>query len=66
MQLALLLSSLLALLASNVSATALTYKLAANEKQCFFAKTEQQAAKIAFYFAVCSSALSAALQIPSK
>ncbi|KAK3050649.1 hypothetical protein LTS18_012549, partial [Coniosporium uncinatum] len=51
MQLALLLSSLLALLASNVSATALTYKLAANEKQCFFAKTEQQAAKIAFYFA---------------
>jgi hypothetical protein len=36
-----------------VSATALTYKLLANEKACFFANVENKGAKIAFYFAVC-------------
>ncbi|KAH8805930.1 emp24/gp25L/p24 family/GOLD-domain-containing protein [Xylogone sp. PMI_703] len=43
---------LLASLAPIVSATALTYKLAANEKACFFTNVEQQGAKVAFYFAV--------------
>ena len=37
---------------SYASATALTYKLIANEKACFFSNVEQQGAKIAFYFAV--------------
>jgi hypothetical protein len=35
-----------------VSATALTYKLTANEKACFFTNVENKGAKIAFYFAV--------------
>ncbi|RFU33488.1 hypothetical protein B7463_g2872, partial [Scytalidium lignicola] len=43
---------LVASLAPIVSATALTYKLAANEKACFFTNVEQQGAKVAFYFAV--------------
>ena len=37
---------------SLISATALTYKLVANEKACFFTDVKQQGAKIAFYFAV--------------
>ncbi|CAD6577664.1 MAG: hypothetical protein ASARMPREDX12_008446 [Alectoria sarmentosa] len=37
---------------SYACATALTYKLVANEKACFFSNVEQQGAKIAFYFAV--------------
>ncbi|KAJ9651237.1 hypothetical protein H2198_009466 [Neophaeococcomyces mojaviensis] len=37
---------------STVSATALTYKLGANEKACFFAVVERPNSKIAFYFAV--------------
>lgn len=40
---------------SQASATALTYKLVANEKACFFSNVEQQGAKIAFYFAVSHS-----------
>jgi hypothetical protein len=49
-----LLLSLLAAFITCVNATALTYKLAANEKACFFAEVqpEQVNAKIAFYFAV--------------
>jgi len=39
-------------LAAQVSATALTAKLLAADKQCFYAATEQKAQKIAFYFAV--------------
>ncbi|CAF9922734.1 hypothetical protein IMSHALPRED_005748 [Imshaugia aleurites] len=46
------LASLLACFFSYASATALTYKLVANEKACFFSSVEQQGAKIAFYFAV--------------
>ncbi|EON63014.1 hypothetical protein W97_02240 [Coniosporium apollinis CBS 100218] len=46
-----LLSSLLAYL-TLASATALTYKLAANEKSCFFTNVQQKGAKVAFYFAV--------------
>ena len=38
---------------SLVSATALTYKLVANENACFFTQVDQPGAKIAFYFAVC-------------
>jgi hypothetical protein len=41
-----------ALYASSVAATALTFKLAANEKACFFTDVQQKSAKIAFYFAV--------------
>ncbi|KAH8591481.1 emp24/gp25L/p24 family/GOLD-domain-containing protein [Bisporella sp. PMI_857] len=43
---------LLALLSPLVSATALTYKLAANERACFYSSVESKGAKIAFYFAV--------------
>lgn len=44
----------LASLASTVSATALTYRLEANEKACFYTEVEQANAKVAFYFAVSS------------
>ena len=37
-----------------VSGTALTYKLDANEKACFYAQVDQRDVKIAFYFAVSS------------
>lgn len=46
------LATLGALLAPLASATALTYKLEAHEKACFFANTENPGTKIAFYFAV--------------
>ncbi|KAF1986496.1 erp2,4 [Aulographum hederae CBS 113979] len=52
MQLLSVLCPLLALLVSRVYATALTYKLQASEKQCFFANVEQKGAKVAYYFAV--------------
>lgn len=52
MHAALLLSTLVAFFAAAVSSTALTYKLAANEKSCFFAHVNQKSAKVAFYFAV--------------
>ncbi|ESZ95582.1 transcriptional regulator Cwf13/SkiP [Sclerotinia borealis F-4128] len=44
--------SLLACISPLVSATALTYKLSANEKACFYSNVDKQGAKIAFYFAV--------------
>ncbi|RMZ79746.1 hypothetical protein DV738_g3124, partial [Chaetothyriales sp. CBS 135597] len=40
------------LVSSLVSATALTYKLSANEKACFFTDATRQNSKVAFYFAV--------------
>jgi hypothetical protein len=43
---------LLACLASQISATALTYKLMPNEKACFFTNAQKPGEKIAFYFAV--------------
>ncbi|KAI1256090.1 hypothetical protein MGN70_002251 [Eutypa lata] len=43
---------LLAWIVSVVSATALTYKVSANEKACFYTISEKKGAKIAFYFAV--------------
>ncbi|CAG8050529.1 unnamed protein product [Penicillium salamii] len=42
----------LASLVSSVTATALTYRLEANEKACFYTNVEQSNAKLAFYFAV--------------
>ncbi|KAF8857497.1 hypothetical protein BDZ45DRAFT_674683 [Acephala macrosclerotiorum] len=45
-------ASLLAFASPLVSATALTYKLGANEKACFYSNVEHKAAKVAFYFAV--------------
>ena len=39
-------------LASSVTATALTYRLEANEKACFYTNVDSSNAKVAFYFAV--------------
>lgn len=59
MQLPLISCGLLACLVAQVSATALTYKLQANEKACFYTATKNKGEKIAFYFAVrISSAIS--------
>ena len=44
--------ALLGSLISSVSATALTYKMAPNTKECFFANVDTKQAKVAFYFAV--------------
>jgi len=44
--------SLLGLLTSYATGTALTYKLVPNEKECFYAHVDKQGAKVAFYFAV--------------
>ncbi|KAF2201040.1 erp2,4 [Delitschia confertaspora ATCC 74209] len=52
MQTFLALTGLLAFFASSVQSTALTYRLTANEKACFFTNVEQKGAKVAFYFAV--------------
>ncbi|KAK5166464.1 uncharacterized protein LTR77_008007 [Saxophila tyrrhenica] len=46
------LTSLLGLLTTLTSATALTYKLVPNEKECFYSFVDKKDAKIAFYFAV--------------
>ncbi|KAF2746177.1 hypothetical protein M011DRAFT_459676 [Sporormia fimetaria CBS 119925] len=46
------LAGLLGFCASAVQATALTYKLEAHERACFFATAEQEGTKMAFYFAV--------------
>jgi len=42
----------LCLLIPSAEATALTYKLHANEQQCFYINNEKKSAKVAFYFAV--------------
>lgn len=52
LQLRLALLGVILYLFSPIAATALTYKLVANEKACFFTNVNQQGAKIAFYFAV--------------
>lgn len=52
MRLATLAIGLLATFVSNVTATALTYKLEANEKACFHSNVDNTNSKIAFYFAV--------------
>jgi hypothetical protein len=43
----------MALFATTISATALTYRMDPNEKACFFTDVGQKGSKIAFYFAVC-------------
>lgn len=43
---------LLATTITSVTATALTFKLEANEKSCFYTYSDQPDAKVAFYFAV--------------
>jgi hypothetical protein len=45
-------AGVIACLATNVAATALTYKLDANEQACFYAETKKDNEKISFYFAV--------------
>ncbi|KAH6893284.1 emp24/gp25L/p24 family/GOLD-domain-containing protein [Thelonectria olida] len=52
MRLTTLFAGLVACLVTDVTATALTYKLSANEKACFYATTKKEGEKIAFYFAV--------------
>ncbi|KAK5137748.1 hypothetical protein LTR08_007319 [Meristemomyces frigidus] len=44
--------SVLGYLTNTISATALTYKLVPNEKECFYTHVAKQDAKVAFYFAV--------------
>lgn len=52
MQFLFLLFGLLASVVS-VSATALTTKVEAHEKSCFYTRVEEASLKVAFYFAVC-------------
>ena len=52
MQLLISLLALLGAFTSLASATALTYKLTPNEKECFYTHVVKQGAKVAFYFAV--------------
>lgn len=52
MRLPTLLAGLFACLITDVAATALTYKLDANEKACFYTATKKEGEKVAFYFAV--------------
>lgn len=44
----------LSLLVTQVATTALTYKIAPNEVQCFYTYADKQYSKVAFYFAVSS------------
>lgn len=44
--------AILGYLAAYASATALTYKLTPNEKECFYTHVDKVGAKVAFYFAV--------------
>ncbi|KAH0445054.1 endosomal cargo receptor [Colletotrichum camelliae] len=52
MRLSVVACGLFACFVSQVAATALTYKIHANEKACFYAKTQKENEKVAFYFAV--------------
>lgn len=53
----LFLAALIGVFASLVSSTALTYKLTAGEKSCFYAWVNENGVKVAFYFAVSSPSL---------
>ena len=46
------LTTLLAYCATAVYATALTYRLEAHERACFFTNVDSKGTKVAFYFAV--------------
>ena len=52
MQLLISLLALLGAFTSLASATALTYKLTPNEKECFYSHVVKGGSKVAFYFAV--------------
>ncbi|THC92271.1 hypothetical protein EYZ11_008253 [Aspergillus tanneri] len=52
MRFAALVIGLLATLVSSATATALTYRLGANEKACFYTYISELNTKVAFYFAV--------------
>ncbi|KAK5993583.1 putative membrane protein C17A5.08 [Cladobotryum mycophilum] len=52
MRLPTLVAGLVACMVTNVAATALTYRLTAHEKACFYANTKNENERIAFYFAV--------------
>lgn len=52
MRISTMVTGLAAWFAADVAATALTYKLAAGEKACFYAQAPSKGQKIAFYFAV--------------
>ncbi|POR36735.1 Putative membrane protein C17A5.08 [Tolypocladium paradoxum] len=45
-------AGVIACMVTDVAATALTYKLTANEKACFYTDTKKDNEKISFYFAV--------------
>ena len=45
-------AGIIACMVTDVAATALTYKLSANERACFYTDTKKDEEKIAFYFAV--------------
>ncbi|KAK1144364.1 hypothetical protein N8T08_005517 [Aspergillus melleus] len=51
MRFAALVIGILAALVSTVTATALTYRLEANEKACFYNYVDERNTKVAFYFA---------------
>jgi len=52
MRLSTIAAGVIACMVTDVAATALTYKLTANEKACFYTDTKKDNEKIAFYFAV--------------
>ena len=57
MRFAALVIGILAALVSTVTATALTYRLEANEKACFYNYVDERNTKVAFYFAVSADAM---------
>lgn len=66
MRLAALVIGILAALVSSVSATALTYRLEANEKACFYKYVDERNTKVAFYFAVSAPWKSGKISVPRK
>ena len=58
--------ALLGLLVSYVSATALTYKMVPNEKECFYTWVDKPGSKVAFYFAVQSGGSFDSMRTPSR
>lgn len=63
MRFAALVIGLLATFVSSVAATALTYRLEANEKACFYNYVDQRNVKLAFYFAVSTPIPSVSLNV---
>lgn len=64
MRFAALVIGILAALVSSVTATALTYRLEANEKACFYNYVDERNTKIAFYFAVSASETEGEIDVP--